>query len=272
MSSTVHPSRLSQIPRPKSKSKKPHHPKPPKPQPASTSLTRAQLRKKIRDLTRLLNPPSSATTGKLPATTRIDHERALSAYKHELSLQQTSSKVQLLEKRYHKVRFFERRKATRALSRLNREFNALDNNTSSSSSSADEESKKEKEGLINKIHAAEVDLNYIMHYPPLEKYISLYRSGDSKDTNQKRERIRQDIEKRMEEGTLDRGDALVEANAAEGFGGGVDGKNKKKNSSSSNNSNNKKQGHDGNKNGKSISDKNEDEDEDEGSDGGFFEL
>ncbi|KAF3080700.1 18S rRNA maturation protein [Orbilia oligospora] len=264
-STTIHPSRLSQIPRPKSK--KPSRPKPPKPQPASTSLTRSQLRKKIRDLTRLLNPPSSATaTTKLPATTRIDHERALSAYKHELSLQQTSSKVQLLEKRYHKVRFFERRKATRALSRLNREFNALDNNTS-----AGEESKKEKEGLINKIHAAEVDLNYIMHYPPLEKYISLYRSGDSKDTNQKRERIRQDIEKRMEEGTLDRGDALVEANAAEGFGGGVDGKNKKKSNS---NSNNKKQGHDGNKNGKSIPDKNEDEDEDEdeGSDGGFFEL
>ncbi|EGX47340.1 hypothetical protein AOL_s00086g2 [Orbilia oligospora ATCC 24927] len=268
MSSTaIHPSRLSQIPRPKTK--KPNRPKPPKPQPASTSLTRSQLRKKIRDLTRLLNPPSSATT-KLPATTRIDHERALSAYKHELSLQQTSSKVQLLEKRYHKVRFFERRKATRALSRLNREFNALDNNNNNTSS-ADEESKKEKEGLIKKIHAAEVDLNYIMHYPPLEKYISLYRSGDSKDTNQKRVRIRQDIEKRMEEGTLDRGDALVEANAAEGFGGGVDVKNKKKNNGSNNN-NNKKQGHDGNKNGKSISDKNEDEDEDEGSDGGFFEL
>lgn len=99
-----------------------------------------------------------------------------------------------------------------------------------------------------------------MHYPPLEKYISLYKSGDNKDTNQKRERIRQDIEKRMEEGTLDRGDALVEANAAEGFGGGVDGKKKR----------NKKQGHDGNqnKNGESTPD----EDDDEGSDGGFFEF
>ncbi|KAK6516875.1 18S rRNA maturation protein [Arthrobotrys conoides] len=258
MSSTIHPTRLSQIPR--SKPSKPRRQKPSKPQPASTSLTRSQLRKKIRDLTRLLNPSSSST--KLPATTRIDHERALSAYKHELSLQQTSSKAHLLEKRYHKVRFFERRKATRSLTRLNRELNAL-STTSTIPSDSDSDSKRDE--ITKKIHEAEVDLNYIMHYPPLEKYISLYKSGDNKDTNQKRERIRRDIEKRMEDGTLHRGHALVEANAAEGFGGAstVGGKNKK------NNNNDKKQG---DKNGKSMSDqKQEDEDEDEGSDGGFFE-
>ncbi|KAK6356956.1 18S rRNA maturation protein [Orbilia javanica] len=264
MSSTIHPSRLPQIPSQKPKKRRQ---KPQKPQPASTSLTRSQLRKKIRDLTRLLNPSSSS---KLPATTRSEHERALSAYKHELSLQQTSTKAQTLEKRYHKVRFFERRKATRALSRLNREFAAVVGKTAGSSDdgndddSDDKESKDKKaEELQTKIHNAEVDLNYIMHYPSLEKYISLYKSGDNKDTNQKRERIRQDIEKRMEDGTLDRGDALVEANAAEGFGGGADGKKNKK-----------KHGNDGSKNksGKSMPNNKNDEDDDEGSDGGFFEF
>ncbi|KAK6534205.1 18S rRNA maturation protein [Arthrobotrys megalospora] len=262
MSTQIHPSRLPQIPTQK-KRKRPSQ-KPPKPQPASTSLSRSQLRKKIRDLTRLLNVPTTTTTtstnttggtkSKLPATTRLEHERALSAYKHELHLQQTSTKRQTLEKRYHKVRFFERRKATRALSRLTRELAAI------SPEAEDEDDEKKKE-LQNKIHNAEVDLNYIMHYPPLEKYISLYKSGDNKDTNDKRERIRLDIEKRMEEGTLDKGNALVEANAAEGFGGGSDGKKNKKD-----NNNNKKS------KGKSIPEEADEDDEDEGSDGGFFEF
>ncbi|KAK6363370.1 18S rRNA maturation protein [Orbilia blumenaviensis] len=259
----IHPSRLSQIPKSKSKSK-PHKKRPSKPQPASTTLTRAQLRKKIRDLTRLLNP--SSATSKLPATTRADHERALSAYKHELHLQQTSSKRHTLEKRYHKVRFFERRKATRALSRLSRELAAL-------SSSDNNDEKDEKDQLLAKIHTAEIDLNYIMHYPPLEKYISLYKSGDDKDTNQKRERIRLDIEKRMAEGTLEKGDALVEANAADGFGGGVDGKKKNNKQSNGNNDNDRRKGDKRNNNSRSIpAEEDNDEDDGEGSDGGFFEL
>ncbi|EPS44282.1 hypothetical protein H072_1722 [Dactylellina haptotyla CBS 200.50] len=254
MSSTtdIHPSRISNIPAVKRKKKKP---KVPKPQPASSSLTRAQLRKKIRDLSRLLNASSNSTTAaggertkasKLSATTRIDHERALAAYKLELSSQQLTSKRSTLEKRYHKVRFFERRKATRALSRLTKQLAAL------SSSDITEET----ESLRNQIHQAEIDLNYIMHYPALDKYISLYKSGEDKDTNKKRERIRKDIEKRMEDGTLEKGDALAAANAAEGFGGGPEKNIKKKKSQQSK--------------GKPSADEMQD-DEDRASDGGFFE-
>ncbi|KAK6523274.1 18S rRNA maturation protein [Orbilia ellipsospora] len=249
--SSIHPSRLQNIPQKKKKKLKP-----PKPQPASTSLTRAQLRKKIRDLTRLLSTPSttssssSSTKGKLPATARIDTERALAAYKLELSSQQQSSKVTALQKRYHKVRFFERRKASRLLSRLHKQKLALSTSPSATTSKPGKEDggdATEKE-LDDKIHQAEIDLNYIMHYPPLEKYISLYKPGTDKSTNEKRENIRKDIEQRMRGGTLERGDRLMEVNAAEGFG-----------TSSSSSKKKRRQ------------DEEEQEEEDEGSDGGFFE-
>ena len=188
--------------------KKRRKPKIAKPQPASTSLSRSQLRKKIRDITRLLNASAGSTfssknpnkdhpnnrASKLSATARAEHERALAAYTHELAAQQITSKRQALEKKYHKVRFFERRKATRQLERLNRLHKAA-------------ASDPERTELEGKIQAAEIDLNYILHYPGLEKYISLYKRTDIQETNQKRERIRTDIARRMKDGTLDHREA-----------------------------------------------------------------
>ncbi|KAK6509593.1 18S rRNA maturation protein [Arthrobotrys musiformis] len=222
MSSTIHPSRLPLLPKPKPK---PTKRKPPKPQPASTSLPTSHLRKKTRDLSRLLSKTS------LPATTRLDHERALKSYTIELSHRRHLTQTSTLQKRYHKIKFFERRKATRLLSRLNRLQNPTDD---------------EK----RQIHEAEVDLNYILHYPATEKYISLYKSGDNADTNAKRQSIKLTIEKRMADGTLSRGAELVEYNAAEGFGPGAT-KGKKK---------------------KAPEKPKQENDDDEGSDGGFFEL
>ncbi|KAK6331118.1 18S rRNA maturation protein [Orbilia brochopaga] len=236
--SAVHPSRAANIPStPARKRKKHKH----KPAPASTSLTRAQLRKKIRDTTRLLQSSSS----KLSATTRIEHERALAAYEHELASQQTSSKQAALAKRYHMVRFFERRKATRALSRLQRQLDALLSGTSTRTPSTattgkrkrpasdDDDSEEEgsedgrsgddaageqlsEEALRQRIAEAELDLAYIHHFPPLEKYISLYRSGDSTQTNEKRARIRADIAARLADGTIDSLSLAAPADAVSG--------------------------------------------------------
>ncbi|KAJ6258406.1 hypothetical protein Dda_6446 [Drechslerella dactyloides] len=215
--STVHPSRAPNIlSAPARKRKKHKH----KPAPASTSLTRAQLRKKIRDTTRLLQ----SSTSKLSATSRSEHERALAAYEHELASQQTSSKSAALAKRYHMVRFFERQKATRALNRLQRQLDALLSHTPTTTNSTtgkrkrptsdeddDEDDNDEvkdssdlsEETLRQRIDDAKVDLAYISHFPPLEKYISLYRPGDSTRTNDKRARIRADIAARLADGTLD---------------------------------------------------------------------
>ncbi|EWC44066.1 hypothetical protein DRE_01418 [Drechslerella stenobrocha 248] len=222
MSSSIHPSRAPNIPEPQDARRKKHKKKTFKPQPASSSLSRSQLRKKIRDTTRLL--AASSTTSSLSATTRSDHERALAAYQHELAGQQLADRRSALAKRYHKVRFFERRKADRALARLRRQLAALSSSPSnhksvdtalppsSPSSSSDGDGDGDgndrktpletEESLRCRIRDAELDLAYITHFPPLEKYISLYRPSDTPATNDKRARIRADISRRIADGSL----------------------------------------------------------------------
>lgn len=60
------------------------------------------------------------------------------------------------------------------------------------------------EELRQRIKGAEVDLNYTLYYPAMEKYISLWPKVAGTDTkvDEKREMIRKDIENRMENGTL----------------------------------------------------------------------
>ena len=61
-------------------------------------------------------------------------------------------------------------------------------------------------GLKTELHNAEVDLAYIRHFPPLEKYISLFKGSESEnpETDEKRQRVWRDIEERMANGTLGR--------------------------------------------------------------------
>ncbi|KAF8543874.1 hypothetical protein BDD12DRAFT_818045 [Trichophaea hybrida] len=57
------------------------------------------LKKKIRDATRILQRPLSADK-------RIEAERALSAFQHELSVATRARTEHKMAKRYHMVRFF----------------------------------------------------------------------------------------------------------------------------------------------------------------------
>ena len=59
------------------------------------------------------------------------------------------------------------------------------------------------EDLRQKIRDAEVELNYTLHYPRGEKYISLFKDpGTVTDAIEKRNAIKRDIEWRMEKGAL----------------------------------------------------------------------
>lgn len=78
--------------------RKPHK----KPDVALTTSSTAVLNKKIRDLTRLL----SRTESTLPANVRLENERALEAYKHELSVVKASAQAKKLAMKYRQVRFF----------------------------------------------------------------------------------------------------------------------------------------------------------------------
>jgi len=55
-----------------------------------------------------------------------------------------------------------------------------------------EEGKREAE---KRVYEAKLDLNYIMHYPPGEKYISLFK--DAGVMRGKREEVRREVERRM---------------------------------------------------------------------------
>lgn len=53
------------------------------------------------------------------------------------------------------------------------------------------------------MHNAEVELNYTLHYPRGEKYISLFKDpGNNEKVKEKRDMIKSDISRRMETGTL----------------------------------------------------------------------
>ncbi|PWW73389.1 hypothetical protein C7212DRAFT_222062 [Tuber magnatum] len=70
--------------------------------PTGPKTSATHLKKKVRDLQRLLNNPCSS----LPADVRVENERALSAFQSELSAVQCAAKDRSIAKRYHMVRFF----------------------------------------------------------------------------------------------------------------------------------------------------------------------
>ncbi|MCJ1244174.1 18S rRNA maturation protein [Trapelia coarctata] len=139
----------------------PKRPNPFDPTPSSQkSLSSYALKEKIRDLTRLLE---HSTT--MPADVRIEKERALAGYRADFEKSKAAvgpRKRNDIISRYHMVRFFERQKATRILKKLQTQLSALSPIS------------PEYKALEQNVHKAEVDMNYTMYYPLLEKYQSLY--------------------------------------------------------------------------------------------------
>ncbi|KAF8445160.1 hypothetical protein BGX38DRAFT_1196367 [Terfezia claveryi] len=193
--SQVHPSRHSLVPQ--SKSNPPRKPPHKHKRKAPTTVAEASaaaptsishLRRKIRDLTRLLSRSNTSTSTPadgnltLPPAAIIQTERALASYKRDLALLQQCTKERKLNDRYRMVRFFERQKSTRNLRKLTRQS---------------------PPASPTQLLTARLNLNYTLYYPPHRKYISLYRdcSSDPK-TQRAKEEILKDIKQRMDEGTL----------------------------------------------------------------------
>ncbi|KAK0622151.1 rRNA-processing protein efg1 [Lasiodiplodia hormozganensis] len=138
------------------------HPPTKKYQPKKFSLN--PLKARIRDLRRQL----SRNGDDMPANVRVDKERELQACEHDLSVAEAERIKQDMIPRYHKVRFFERQKATRFLKKAVKRLN--DN--------SDPEKHAE---LEREKHVCEVDLNYTLYYPLIRAYVSLYATSKNKD-------------------------------------------------------------------------------------------
>ncbi|EPS30285.1 hypothetical protein PDE_05236 [Penicillium oxalicum 114-2] len=162
-----------------------------------------ELKNRIRGVKRLLNKD-------LPADARIVQERALAGYEQDLADELARRERSNMIKKYHFVRFLDRKTATKQLKRLERREKEKDLNS------------EQKESLAQKIHIARVNLNYTIYYPLTEKYLSLYPKShessaegdhkpdsgtDSKDSSKIPEGQRPPmwaiVEKCMEEGKLD---------------------------------------------------------------------
>lgn len=155
---TVHPSRHEQVPdEPRQKRQKPDNL-------GRKSFKKAytvnEIKSQIRSLKRLLEHSEG-----LPADVRVEKERALQSAQYELSRTQKAKTKSEMIGRYHKIRFFDRQKATKRLKRAKKELNACVRGT-----------KEEKATLQRKVDDAEVDVNYAQFYPLDVAYVALFPS------------------------------------------------------------------------------------------------
>ncbi|OJD21845.1 hypothetical protein ACJ73_06812 [Blastomyces percursus] len=121
-----------------------------------------ELKNKIRDIKRLLKRADH-----LPADVKIEKERALVGYERDLEIVESRKNRVAMIKRYHFVRFLERKAATRRLNKLLRRKKTLTESNPSPN-------KEELDSLEQQIYLTQVDLNYAIYSPLTEKYISLY--------------------------------------------------------------------------------------------------
>ncbi|KAH3679939.1 hypothetical protein WICMUC_000682 [Wickerhamomyces mucosus] len=137
----------------------------------------SKINKKIRDIERLL----SKKRDQLPSDILVEKERQLAALKTELNNLSEVQKVKKIAKKYHMVRFFEKKKALRKYKQIKKEYDQL---------IVDVADKKDLKKLRKKLTHHEIDLAYVVNFPKDQKYIALYPTEDnnlpSNDPNKKK--------------------------------------------------------------------------------------
>lgn len=151
-----------------------------------------RVKKKIKSIENLLSKET------LPADIRIEKERALKALKLDLKNTRFNMKTRERAKKYHMLRFFERKKALRKLKQA----------TKAHKEDEDTEVRKDIKKARKVLKHAQIDVAYVYLFPKSEKYIALYPNEPLpemlKDENvkkgmQKTEEKRQQFRKKMEE-------------------------------------------------------------------------
>ncbi|KAF9761993.1 hypothetical protein IL306_003610 [Fusarium sp. DS 682] len=125
--------------------------------------TSTWAKKRTRTIERLLNRNQD-----LPANVRNDLERELGALKATVSDKSFQKLRSAMISKYHMVRFFERKKASRLAKQLRKKIEETESTETA-----------EIEALKRDLHVAEVDETYTQHFPHAEPYISLYTSAKS---------------------------------------------------------------------------------------------
>jgi hypothetical protein len=168
----VHPSRQEQVPR----DSHPRKRQKPDNLSGSKSFKKArpvnELKTSIRNIKRLLERDVAEKSmgeagGKnkpLPPKVRISKERELASAQHELAESVAAEKRSKMIARYHKVRFFDRQKATKRLKRARKAMKEC------------EDDAVRREELAREADECELDVQYAMYYPLDVPYVALYPS------------------------------------------------------------------------------------------------
>ncbi|KAF9647727.1 hypothetical protein BDM02DRAFT_3097669 [Thelephora ganbajun] len=146
----------------------------------------SKLKAQLRQTRRLLAKDN------LAADARVETERRLKSLQKDLEKTEIANKERVLAVRYHKVKFFDRQKLLRKINQV----------------------KKQTPVDEDQLFALRVDLNYVLHYPKLRKYVALFPSttdGESRRENAgkteadaAREEVRALIRGQMEKGEISR--------------------------------------------------------------------
>jgi len=148
-----------------------------------------KIKKRIRDIERLLVKKKDT----LPDTVILEKERTLEALKLELNSAELNQKAKKFSTKYHMVRFFERKKALKKYNQCLRKIELIQDD--------------EREAYNKRLLGRKIDVCYVVNFPKTQKYISLYPSMDTPESEdsksyKKRKEIRDLISKQLEEGKL----------------------------------------------------------------------
>ncbi|KAL5888649.1 18S rRNA maturation protein [Pyricularia oryzae] len=153
----------------------------------------AAVKKRARNIERTLSRPGAS---EMPPTVRAELEREMSALKYRIESQQEKKHRSHMIGKYHMVRFFERKKAQKLVKYVRKKLDQA-------------EDPEQIIQLKKDLHTAEVDVNYAIYFPFLERYVSLYpnteKSDDQSDAKlallrSERHPIWTEIEQAMESG------------------------------------------------------------------------
>ena len=142
---------------------------------------------------------------------RSSLEKKLAVLEQESAENKQKLREQKYAVRYHKVRFFERIKLERKIGKLQKTLKGLEH---------DDES---KDATRRALAAAREDLEYVLHFPKGEKYVSLLKDAEDPEAQahleRERERLRAVVKRRM------RDEAIVnELDEGEEDGGAGEGR------------------------------------------------
>ncbi|CAE7870794.1 EFG1, partial [Symbiodinium sp. KB8] len=128
---------------------------------------RATLKQRIRSLRRLLASEALHPRDTPPCATQLEKK---SLAKKELAM----------ASRYHKIKFFERKKLQRKIKQAERALAEASTAAAAACGRANDSAESELVAARTRLARLQEDMNYVRWFPRSERYIALFAEGDSK--------------------------------------------------------------------------------------------